>query len=107
MIAACLEIIENRFCDPHFNLIALSAALSVTPNYLSMRFKAEMGIGFMKYLLDKQMEKAKLLLADPSYKVYQIAELVGFQDEKYFSRQFKKMTGMTPKEYRNSKTSPV
>lgn len=107
LIATCLEIIEKRFCDPRFNLIALAAALDVTPNYLSMRFKAEMGVGFMKYLLDKQVEKAKLLLADPSLKVYQIAEQVGFQDEKYFSRQFKKMTGMTPKEWRNNKTSPV
>ena len=107
LIAACLEIIDRKFCDPNFNLTVLAAELSVTPNYLSVRFKEEMGMGFMKFLLEKQMERAKLLLADPSYKVYQISDMVGFQDEKYFSRQFKKMTGMTPKDYRNTQTSPV
>ena len=41
------------------------------------------------------------------YKVYQVSEMVGFQDEKYFSRQFKKLVGVTPKEYRNEHTSPL
>lgn len=107
LIAACLEIIERKFCNPSFNLTALAAELNVTPNYLSVRFKEEMGMGFMKFLLDKQIERAKLLLADPSYKVYEISNMVGFQDEKYFSRQFKKITGLTPKEYRNTQTSPL
>lgn len=107
LIAASLEIIDRRYRDPHFNLTALAAELSVTPNYLSIRFKEELGVGFMKYLLDKQIENAKRLLADPQYKVYQISEMVGFQDEKYFSRQFKKLVGVTPKEYRNEHTSPV
>lgn len=107
LIAASLEIINRRYRDPHFNLTALAAELNVTPNYLSVRFKEELGVGFMKYLLDKQIEAAKRLLADPQYKVYQISEMVGFQDEKYFSRQFKKLVGVTPKEYRNEHTSPV
>ena len=66
-----------------------------------------MGVGFMKYLLDRQIETAKRLLADPQYKVYQVSEMVGFQDEKYFSRQFKKLVGVTPKEYRNEHASPL
>ena len=51
--------------------------------------------------------RIKRLLADPQYKVYQVSEMVGFQDEKYFSRQFKKLVGVTPKEYRNEHTSPL
>lgn len=107
LIAACLERIEQRYSDPHFNLTALAAELCVTPNYLSIRFKEELGVGFMKYLLDKQIEAAKRLLADPQYKVYQVSGMVGFQDEKYFSRQFKKLVGVTPKEYRNERTSAL
>ena len=107
LIAASLDLIEKHYRDPRFNLTALAAELCVTPNYLSIRFKEEMGVGFMKYLLDRQIETAKRLLADPQYKVYQVSEMVGFQDEKYFSRQFKKLVGVTPKEYRNEHTSPL
>lgn len=107
LIVTCLQVIDREYCNANFNLTVLAAELNVTPNYLSVRFKEELGIGFMKYLLEKQMEKAKLLLGDPSYKVYQISDMVGFQDEKYFSRQFKKIEGVTPKDYRNNHTSSV
>ena len=69
LIAASLDLIEKHYRDPRFNLTALAAELCVTPNYLSIRFKEEMGVGFMKYLLDRQIETAKRLLADPQYRV--------------------------------------
>lgn len=104
LIEASLQIIDREYCNPDFNLTVLSAELNVAPNYLSSRFKEEIGVGFMKYKLEKQMEKAKLLLSNPIYKIYSISEMVGFTDEKYFSKQFKKYTGYTPKDYRNSRT---
>lgn len=104
LIETSLQMIENEYCNPDFNLTVLSAELNVAPNYLSSRFKDEMGVGFMKYKMEKQMEKAKLLLGNPVYKIYSVSEMVGFTDEKYFSKQFKKYTGCTPKEYRNSRT---
>jgi two-component system response regulator YesN len=105
LIDSCLKIIDREYCNPDFNLTVLAAELNVAPNYLSSRFKDEMGIGFMKYRLEKQMEKAKLLLRNPSYKIYSVSILVGFLDEKYFSKQFKKYTGDTPKDYRNKQFS--
>ncbi len=55
----------------------------------------------MKYRLDKQMEKSLVLLRDSKNKIYTISNSVGFQDEKYFSKQFKRYYGATPKDYRN------
>ena len=107
LIETGLQIIEQEYCNPDFNLTVLAASLNVAPNYLSSRFKDEMGVGFMKYRLEKQMEKAKLLLANPGYKIYSVSTMVGFLDEKYFSRQFKKYTGETPKDYRNKRTSAL
>lgn len=104
LVSSSLELINRSYCDPKFNLTTLAAQLGVTPNYLSIRFKEETGVGFMKYLLDKQMTQAKLLLADPKYKVYEVSVMVGFHDEKFFSRQFKKLVGVTPREYRNQRT---
>jgi two-component system response regulator YesN len=46
------------------------------------------------------MDKAKLLLLNPHLRIAEIAASVGFQDEKYFSKVFKKATGLSPAEYR-------
>jgi len=48
------------------------------------------------------MEKAKKLLGNPHLKIAHIANQVGYQDEKYFSRLFKKVTGLAPNEYRST-----
>ena len=93
--------ISQNYCNPDFNLVSLSAQLNVTPNYLSIKFKEETGTGFLKYLTKKQMERAKALLNDPRNKVYAIARDVGYLDEKYFCRVFKKYTGYTPKAWRD------
>ncbi|MNF11017.1 Xylose operon regulatory protein [compost metagenome] len=47
------------------------------------------------------MQEAKKLLVNTNYKVYKIAEMIGYSDYKYFSVQFKKYVALTPKEYRN------
>ena len=52
------------------------------------------------YLNDLRINQARQMLKDPMIKIRQIAHEVGFEDEKYFSRQFKKSTGMTPNDYR-------
>ncbi|WP_340008762.1 AraC family transcriptional regulator [Paenibacillus sp. FSL K6-0276] len=46
------------------------------------------------------MEKAKYILQSSNVKVYQIAPLVGYQDPRYFTQVFKKVSGQTPTEYR-------
>lgn len=104
LIETCLRVIDQEYCNPHFNLTVMAAEMNVTPNYLSVRFKEETGVGFVKYLLEKQMNRAKVLLSDPAIKIYEVSSLVGFEDEKYFSRQFKRIVGSSPKEYRNRHT---
>ncbi len=101
LIVNSLRIIDCEYCNANFNLTTLATTLNVAPNYLSTLFKEEVGIGFMKYRLDKQMEKALVLLRDSTNKIYTISSSVGFQDEKYFSKQFKRYYGATPKDYRN------
>ena len=55
---------------------------------------------FSDYLTDCRLDAAKRLLLDLQYNVYDVAELVGIKDTKYFSRIFKKAVGVTPSEYR-------
>ena len=67
-------------------------------------FKEKNGTSFSDTLLSIRMEKAKEMLEDIRYKSYDIAYYIGYDNPKNFSRAFKSYYGMTPMEYRKSKT---
>ncbi|MCB7318012.1 response regulator transcription factor [Lacrimispora sp. 210928-DFI.3.58] len=69
-------------------------------DYLSRAFKKHTGIGMAKYLNNIRIRKAQELLKSTDLQVMEIADQVGYFDSKYFSRQFKLATGMTPAQYR-------
>ena len=59
-----------------------------------------MGVTPVNFIIRRKIEKAQLLLIAGELPVKEIAYLVGFEDFSYFSRVFKKTTGLTPNEYR-------
>lgn len=71
-------------------------------SYLSTLFKQKTGMKFVDYLNEIRIEKSKELLKDSSRKMYQISKAVGYDNPKYFFRVFKKKTGMTPEQYRET-----
>ena len=71
----------------------------INKEYLSRKFKQEFQISMVDYINQLRIDKAKELLLAPSAKVNEVALAVGFSDEKYFSTVFKKITGMSPKNY--------
>lgn len=72
----------------------------VSTYYLSRMFTKELGKNFVDYLNEIRIERAKEFLRQTDYKTYEIAEMVGVRDAHYFSKLFKKYTGMTPSEYK-------
>lgn len=94
------NIIEDNYSDSQFTLSVLSEKLDLSSGYISIMFKKNFGIPFQDYLLQKRMEKAKLLLLTTELKNYEIAEQVGFEDVNYFITKFKKYYQITPKQYR-------
>lgn len=73
-----------------------------TPNYFSHLFKKEMGISFSEYLNKLRIKEAKRLLAETDRLAYEISESVGYNDYKHFALVFKKMTGVSPLDFRNN-----
>ncbi|WP_025025539.1 response regulator transcription factor [Caldalkalibacillus mannanilyticus] len=69
--------------------------------YISRKFKQEFNENISDYLVKIRMEKAKTLLQNEHMRIYDIASQIGYQDEKYFSKVFKKVEGLTPNEYRS------
>lgn len=74
----------------------------LNPSYLSVLFKQETGQNFIDYLTNYRLAKARELLKRLDLKIYQVADLVGYTNAKYFTEIFKKNTGLTPNQYRKS-----
>lgn len=65
-------------------------------------FKQETGSTPLKYIIQKKIEKAQLILVTEDISVKNLAYKLSFEDYSYFNRVFKKTTGITPKEYKNT-----
>ncbi|GGG55110.1 response regulator transcription factor [Paenibacillus radicis (ex Gao et al. 2016)] len=78
----------------------ISERFYLSREYISRRFKQEMGENVFDYLARIRVEKARLLLQNQHLKIAQIAEMVGYDDEKYFSKVFKKVMSVSPNQYR-------
>lgn len=96
-----LTFIDENLSE--ISLDMLSEAVGMNPNYLSQYFKKHFGIGFIDYVTNKKMEKAKELLITTDYTCKAIGELLGYGAQNTFIRVFKKAESMTPAEYRQKK----
>ncbi len=96
------EYIDKKYYNP-LNLDFIAGLFYMNPSYISHLFKVRTGETFSNYLTDVRIAKAKYILKTTEKKPYQIAKQVGYDNEKYFFRIFKKETGMTPEEFRKLK----
>ncbi|WNS42924.1 response regulator [Paenibacillus sp. MMS20-IR301] len=97
-----LEIREylNQNYAQDMTLQHIAERFFISRENVSRKFKQITGENLSDYLTNLRVEKAKMLLQNTNLRLSQISELVGYEDEKYFSRVFKKSTGVTPREYR-------
>ncbi|WP_136608042.1 response regulator [Paenibacillus dokdonensis] len=96
--------LENHYAED-ISLQDMAARFFLSREYISRRFKQEFGVNISDFLAGVRIDKAKLLLLNPQLRITQVAEMVGYQDEKYFSKVFKKQEGRTPNEYRKEQSS--
>ncbi|TBL75788.1 response regulator transcription factor [Paenibacillus thalictri] len=92
------------YLDKHYHedvsLPALSEQFHFSTQYISKKFKETYGITVVAYLTDLRMDKAKALLKSTALSIADIAGQLGYDDENYFSKVFKKQVGMSPFPYR-------
>lgn len=82
------------------NQTKVAKEVGVNTSYLSTLFTKEFGCGFVDYLNTQRIQLACDYMYDGTMKIYEIAYRVGFKDDKYFSKVFKKIMGKSPSEYR-------
>ena len=78
-------------------------AVSLNPSYFSTLLKKFTGKSYTELLMEYRIERAKELLLLTDAKVYRVGQMVGYEDKFYFSRIFKRVTGMTPVEFKNQR----
>ena len=94
-----LDYIEKNICD-NIKVETLAALVNMHPNYFVSKFKKMYSLTPHQAILEKKIEKAKELLSSTSVSVSHIASYLGYNDIYYFSRQFKKIVGISPKQYK-------
>lgn len=98
-IAKALRYIHANYSG-HLTLEGAAHSAELSPNYFSNLFNARMGISFSSYVNKVRIEHAQGLLLDTSLPIIEIAALVGFEEQSYFSKVFKENTGQSPGKYR-------
>lgn len=97
--------LTKQYIREHLNerivLQDIADTFNVSPNYLSQLFKKNEAIGISEYISHAKIEKSMELLRDGTCRIYEIADMLGFESAFYFSKVFKKVTGISPKDYRN------
>lgn len=94
-----VEISEAHLEDPAFGIALLARKAGMSQPVLFKKIKAITGMSANDFVKSLRLKKATALLQENRYTVYEIAGMVGYENSKYFSREFKKQFGQTPSEY--------
>jgi AraC family transcriptional regulator len=86
--------------DRDLSLAELASVINISPTYFANLFKQAMGISPHQYVIQKRVEQAKLMLSKTDLAIADIALQVGFSSQSHLTQQFKRITGITPKQVR-------
>jgi two-component system response regulator YesN len=100
VIERICQFIEEKL-DEDLSLVRLAEIHYFNPSYLSRFFKQEFGMNVSEYIDKCRLRKSKELLRNHELKIRDVASAVGYEAAHSFTRYFKKMTGLTPQEYRD------
>jgi len=100
LVKRVLQITDDSFRDQDLSLSTIAKQLSYNAKYLSHQFKVTTGMGYNEYLRNLRINFAVSLFDEGIDSTKNVAHLSGFSDPAYFSSVFKKVTGLTPTEYK-------
>ena len=102
VIIKAKRYIADHYEDADLSLGKVAEYVELNEKYFTNRFTRETGENFSAYLTGLRMQKAKELLKTTTFKVYEIAEMVGYHNAEHFNRMFKKHNQITPAQYRKT-----
>ncbi|MDE6167625.1 MAG: AraC family transcriptional regulator, partial [Acetatifactor sp.] len=105
-INSCIQYLHAHY-SRQVSLLETAQYIGLSPSYLSRIFKAETGISLNQYLNQIRISKAKKLLRHTELRLLDIASLTGFEDQSYFTKVFRRITGISPLAYRQKAQLPA
>ncbi len=99
-VQKAVEIIQDRYIQG-ITIEETADNLRISAGYLSRLFRQETGYTFVDYLMYTRVTEAAKLLKKSDSKIYEVADMVGYTDPRYFSQIFKRVTGLTPREFKD------
>ena len=99
VVKNAVEYVARHFPE-EITLASVAEELHVNTSYLSMLFRQATGVTFKEHLNRVRIEEAERLLTNTDYPILEIAIACGYRDQSYFTKVFKKYTGLTPRQYR-------
>ena len=97
--------IKENYRDKNLSIDTIAAHFYMSPQYIPKLFKKAFDISIMQYITNTRISAAKTLIQTQDMGIKNIAEAVGYDDANYFSRLFKKKTGMTYTEYKKQQNN--
>lgn len=104
------HVVENvkKYIDSHItgrlSLNDVSNVYGISPSYLSSLFKKYNDMGYSEYVTFRKISTAKQMMSEGNLRIYEIADSLGFESAFYFSKVFKKVEGISPTDYMNSRS---
>ncbi len=99
LVEKALNYIDDHYLE-HLSLDTISRNVNMSPSYLEQLFKSLNGFTIWDYILTKRIEDAERFLVSSDYRILDIGMKCGFASLTYFNRVFKRITGLSPREYR-------
>lgn len=100
VVLLVMRYICKNYNANDLNLEKISKEFNVSSSYLSKLLKQQIGMSFIDYVTSVRINKAMCIMEDPTVKIYEVAELVGYSNQHYFCKAFKKTMGFPPTEFR-------
>ncbi len=100
LIKRACEMVEQEYSKKDFSLYGVADRLHISYGYLCTMFKQITGNNFNDYLISVRLKTARRMILKNRYKMYEIADMVGYKSERYFSLAFKRYFGVRPSDYK-------
>lgn len=99
------KYINRNYSNETLSITEIANKIGISQTYLTRLLKKELGMTFIDYLTYVRIKNSIILMEDPEIRIYEIAELVGYSTQHYFSNVFKKHMGMAPLDYKRGSKS--
>ena len=106
-ISQAIKYIDENLSTPSLSVKDVTQALKIDRSHLYRIFKNELGVSVIDYIIHRRIYKSEIMLSNISLSIKDVAYSVGFTDQMYFSRVFKRINGRTPTEFRHILISEI